>query len=117
MNKLIQTIKQNLPNTPILLISTSDVAYRYNGKYSTEKAVPFMVATQQKIATNNKVAFWDLYSAMGGENTMVQWAEDKPTLAYKDYTHVNDRGAKKIADIFYSKLMASKKYYQQYAKK
>lgn len=117
MNKLIQTIKQNLPNTPILLVSTSDVAYRYNGKYSTEKAVPFMVATQQKIAANNKVAFWDLYSAMGGENTMAQWAEDKPTLAYKDYTHVNDRGAKKIADIFYSKLMASKKYYQQYAKK
>lgn len=117
MNKLIQTIKQNLPNTPILLVSTSDFAYRYNGKYSTDKAVPFMVATQQKIATNNKVAFWDLYSAMGGENTMVQWAEDKPTLAYKDYTHVNERGAKKVADIFYNKLMASKKYYQQYAKK
>ncbi|MFC4232508.1 GDSL-type esterase/lipase family protein [Parasediminibacterium paludis] len=117
MNKLIQTIKQNLPNTPILLVSTSDFAYRYNGKYNTDKAVPFMVATQQRIANNNKVAFWDLYTAMGGENTIVQWAEDKPTLAYKDYTHVNERGAKKVADIFYSRLMASKKYYQQYAKK
>lgn len=117
MNKLIQTIKQSVPNTPILLISTSDIAYRYNGKYSTDNAVPFMVATQQKIATNNKVAFWDLYNAMGGENTMVHWAEDKPTLAYKDYTHVNDKGAQKIADIFYNRLMASKKYYQQYAKK
>lgn len=117
MNKLIQTIKQNVPNTPILLISTSDIAYRYNGKYSTDNSVPFMVATQQKIATTNKVAFWDLYNAMGGENTMVHWAEDKPTLAYKDYTHVNDKGAQKIADIFYNRLIASKKYYQQYAKK
>lgn len=117
MNKLIKTIKQNLPNTPILLVSTSDFAYRYNGKYSTDKAVPFMVTTQQNIATNNKVAFWDLYNAMGGQNTLVQWAENKPTLAYKDYTHVNERGAKKIADIFFDKLMASKKYYQQYAKK
>lgn len=117
MTKLIQNIKQSMPNTPILLISTSDVSYRYDGKYSTEYAVPFMVNTQQKIASNNKVAFWDLYTAMGGENTMVHWAENKPTLAYKDYTHVNERGAKKIADIFYNKLMASKKYYQQYAKK
>ncbi len=117
MNKLIQTIKQSIPNTPILLISTSDFAFRYYGKYSTEYAIPFMVNTQQKIARTNQVAFWNLYTAMGGENTMVHWAEDKPTLAYKDYMHVNERGAKKIADIFYNKLMASKKYYQQYAKK
>lgn len=117
MNKLIQTIKLSMPNTPILLISTSDFSYKYDGKYSTEYAVPFMVNTQQKIASNNNIAFWDLYTAMGGENTMVHWAEDKPTLAYKDYMHVNERGAKKIADIFYNKLMASKKYYQQYAKK
>ncbi len=115
MNKLIETVKKGFVNTPILLISTSDFAYRYNGKYSSEYAVPFMVATQQKIASKNKIAFWDLYNTMGGENTMVNWVEGDTVLAYKDYMHVNEKGAKRIANLLFTKLMASKKFYEQYA--
>lgn len=117
MTKLIETIKQGFPNTPILLISTSDFARRYNGKYMTENAVPFMVDTQRKIAMQNGVAFWDLYDAMGGQNTMVHWVEGDTVLAYKDYIHVNEKGAKKIAGLFFDKLLSSKKYYEQSAKK
>ncbi len=116
MNKLIETVKKGFANTPILLISTSDFAYKYNGKYSSEYAVPFMVATQQKIAAKNKVSFWDLYSTMGGENTMVNWVEGDTVLAYRDYIHVNEKGAKRIANLLFTKLMASKKFYEQYAK-
>ena len=73
-----------------------------------------MVATQQKIAAKNKVAFWDLYNTMGGENTMVNWVEGDTVLAYKDYMHVNEKGAKRIANLLFTKLMASKKFYEQY---
>jgi hypothetical protein len=71
-----------------------------------------MVATQREIARNNKVAFWNLYQAMGGENTMVNWVEGDTVLAYKDYTHLNSVGAKKVGDLFFNKLIASKNYYQ-----
>ena len=49
-------------------------------------------------------AFWDMYEAMGGENTMPKWAEETPPLASKDYIHFTSKGAKKIAELFYAAL-------------
>ena len=112
MNAVIKNMKKGFGNVPILLVSTSDMGYKYDGKYMTEKAVPYMVATQTKIARTNKVAFWNLYEAMGGDNTMVNWVEGDTVLAAKDYIHMNIKGAKKIGDLFFDKLIASKNYYQ-----
>ena len=50
---------------------------------------------------------------MGGEGTMKQWVEATPSLASKDYTHFNARGAKKVAHLIYNKLMDE---YAQYKK-
>ena len=116
-DKLIQKIKGAFPNVPILFISTSDLGYKQNGEWITEPGVPYMVETQRSIAQNNKVAFWDLYSSMGGENTIVSWAERQPKLAAMDYMHLSSLGAKKVADIFYNKIMESKKYYQKSSQK
>ena len=49
---------------------------------------------------------------MGGDNTMVNWVEGDTVLAAKDYIHMNIKGAKKVGDLFFDKLIASKKYYQ-----
>jgi lysophospholipase L1-like esterase len=111
--KLIQKLKAAFPNTPILLVSTSDIGYNQDGTWITEPGVPYMVNTQRTIAKKNKVAFWDLYSSMGGENTMVRWVQNEPRLAALDYTHLSGLGAKRVADIFYDKLMACKSYYEK----
>ena len=50
---------------------------------------------------------------MGGENTMVNWAQQSPRLAALDYIHLNGLGAKKVADIFYDKLMTTKSHYEK----
>ena len=113
MNTVIKNIRKGFGNVPILLVSTSDLGYKYNGKYTTEKAVPYMVATQKEIARSHRVAFWNLFEAMGGENTMVDWVEGDTILAAKDYTHLNTNGAKRLGDLFFNKLIASKNYYQQ----
>ena len=99
-SKLIKKIQSAFPNTPILLMSTSDIGYNQDGTWVTEPGVPYMVSTQRSIAKKNKIAFWDLYSSMGGENTMVNWAQQSPRLAALDYIHLNGLGAKKVADIF-----------------
>lgn len=115
MKNLIRNIRKGFGNVPVLLVSTSDMAHKYGNEYLTEKGVPYMVATQREIARNNKVAFWNLYQSMGGENTMVNWVEGDTVLACKDYTHLNTVGSKKVGDLFFNKLMASKNYYQQHA--
>jgi hypothetical protein len=71
--------------------------------------VPRLLAAQRSLAERNHAAFWNLYEAMGGENSMVSWVEESPALANKDYTHVNFRGAHKIAGLLFDYLM------QQYA--
>ena len=42
-----------------------------------------------------------MYQAMGGENTMPDWAQQDPPLASKDYIHFTVKGSKKIAELFY----------------
>jgi hypothetical protein len=42
---------------------------------------------------------------MGGENSMVGWVDSSPPLANKDYTHVNSRGARKMAELLFTYLM------------
>ena len=109
MAKLIDKVKTNFPGVPVLLVSTSDVAYNEAGTYITDPVVPVLVATQQNIASTNKVGFFNLYYAMGGEGTIANWVEGDTTYAYKDYMHVNERGANKLAGIFLDKLLHSSK--------
>jgi hypothetical protein len=91
------------------MVSTSDVAYNEAGVYITDPVVPVLVATQQNIARTNKTAFFNLYYAMGGEGTIANWVQGDTTYAYKDYMHVNERGANKVAGIFLDKLLHSSK--------
>jgi lysophospholipase L1-like esterase len=109
MKKLIASLKNGFINVPILLISTSDAGFKYDGEYKTEKAVPHMVEKQKEIAKNNNIAFFNLFNSMGGENTIVHWVEGDTVLAYKDYTHLNNRGSKKVAEILYNCILNSQK--------
>ncbi|MBN8703724.1 MAG: hypothetical protein J0M08_11715 [Bacteroidetes bacterium] len=105
MIEVINHIKKAMPNTSILLISTSDRAIRQNGVYTTDPAIPILVESQKRIAQKTNCAFWNLYQSMGGANSMVKWAQADTALANKDYTHFNFRGAKKVAELLYTYLM------------
>jgi hypothetical protein len=48
---------------------------------------------------------------MGGDGSMVKWADESPARANKDYTHFNQRGAKAIGNLLYSQL---NKGYEEY---
>lgn len=105
MVKIIEGMKKDYPNASFLLISVSDRSTKINGQYQTMQSIPMMVEAQREIAKKSKIAFWDLYTAMGGENSMVSLVDNTPPLANKDYTHLNSKGGKKIANIFTETLM------------
>ncbi|GIL21788.1 MAG: hypothetical protein BroJett042_03010 [Bacteroidota bacterium] len=102
MVKVINRIKKVFPNASIVLIGISDRAGNQNGKILTIPAIARMRAAQRKIAQRTQIAYWDLFEAMGGENSIVKFAEAKPPLAAKDFTHLTFLGgrrlAKKLAD-------------------
>jgi hypothetical protein len=105
MNNVIKHMQASFPNASILLISVGDKSYRNNGVYETDPSVPILVEAQKRMAKNNKIAFWSLYDAMGGYGSMIKWVEGDTSLANKDYTHFNYRGAHKVGKLLFSKLM------------
>ena len=102
MVRVISRLKENLPGSNFLLISVSDRSHNQNGKFVTMPNILLMRDAQREIARKSKIAFWDLLSAMNGENSMEKLVTATPPLAAKDYTHVNFAGgrrlAKKLAD-------------------
>jgi len=66
---------------------------------------------QRKIAQTCEIAFWDLYDAMGGENSMVKYVNGVPPMASKDYTHFTFRGGKKIAKQLADAILFERKQY------
>jgi hypothetical protein len=65
----------------------------------------------KKAAFDNDCAFWDLYTAMGGENSMSSWVSNN--LAAKDFTHFSTSGARYVSEMLYNTIMEE---YQMYLK-
>lgn len=68
-------------------MSVSDRSSNQNGEFATIPSIPEMRDRQREIASATKVAFWDLYTSMGGKNSMIKFTASTP-LAAKDYTHL-----------------------------
>lgn len=114
MNNAIKHIQAGFPNASIMLISVGDKSYRKDGVYQTDPSVPILVETQKRLAKENKLAFWSLYDAMGGNGSMVKWVEGDTVYANKDYTHFNFKGAHRVGKLLFKKLMSE---YSDYNKK
>lgn len=114
MVKVVRQLKETFPDASIVMLSVSDRSRNVDGEFSTIPAIPVMRDAQREIARKSEVAFWDLYTAMGGENSMLKYVETNPPLAAKDYTHLTYWGgrkiAKKLADaILYEQVRYEKK--------
>jgi lysophospholipase L1-like esterase len=113
MIKVVNKLKRVYPKASILLISVSDRSSNTSGEYKTMRAIPLMRDAQRLIAERTGIAFWDLYTAMGGENSMVRMAEAKPPLAAKDYTHLNFKGGRKLACLMVKSLLHERETYKR----
>ena len=98
----IKTIKKLYPTAAIIVIGPSDMSLLSNGIYETYKFLPYCV-NQMKLASGKEGAgYWDLFKAMGGENSMPSWVESG--LAGRDYIHFSNKGASIASQMFYDAL-------------
>jgi len=105
MTRVIDRLQRACPHASILIVGMSDKSARLDGEFQTDPSVPRLVLAQLRLARRNHAAFWNLFRAMGGENSMVRWVEESPALANHDYTHVNGRGARRMASLLDAFLM------------
>jgi len=105
LQAMVDHIKMAYPHASILMVSLGDKGYRTDGVWNTEPDVLKVVQVQKEIAEENGLAFWNLYENMGGYNSMKHWVEGDTTFANQDYEHPNFKGAKKMSDMLFNKLM------------
>lgn len=105
LEKSIKHLKKAFPHTSFLIISTADKAFKIDGEYRTGNGVEPLLKAQQAAAIKLNCAFFNLYEAMGGFNSMKTWAEKKPILAGSDYTHFNQSGSAKIGRLISNAIL------------
>ena len=111
MKKTVNKIKESFPGVSILIVSTADKSTKYDLEMKTDSAVVPLMKAQKRYALETESGFVNLYTLMGGDGSMVKWADEAPARANKDYTHFNQRGAKAIGNLLYGQL---NKGYEQY---
>lgn len=111
MVEVITYLKTCFPQTDILLLGVSDRSRQENGKFATMPAVLALLHTQRQLAQQTEIAFWNTFSAMGGENSMVRYVNKN--WASKDYTHLSFRGGKEIASSLVKALLMEKQFYDE----
>jgi lysophospholipase L1-like esterase len=113
-NRMIQQIfyfRDLYPESKILLIGPADMSTKKNGKLQTYPMLEATVQGMKEAALESGAAFWNMYEVMGGENSMISWVKNKPSLAAPDYIHFTPKGAERIAELFYESLIIYYGYY------
>jgi len=99
----IKIIKSIVPQVPILFVGPSDMSVNIDGVMQTHPYLESVINELRKVVLSNNCAFFDMYKAMGGKNSMPIWVEQN--LAAKDYIHFSPAGARKMASIIYYSLI------------
>jgi lysophospholipase L1-like esterase len=105
MGKLLDNVRAGAPNASMLVLAPLDRAEKSaGGRFGTRSIIKKLVATQRRVASDHKVAFWDTYTAMGGEGSMGRWM--KEGLGSGDFTHPTPKGAEVLGDLLYKALVS-----------
>ena len=73
--------------------------------------VPYLDQQLKKMAAEEQIAYWSMYNAMGGYNSMVKWREQG--LAGSDYVHFTRAGANNIGKKLYNWIDAARLQFKE----
>jgi lysophospholipase L1-like esterase len=109
--KQIAAWRKLCPDAKIIFIGPSDMSTKIKGRLQTYPCIPILVEALKQVVNENGAAFWNMYDVMGGENSMIDWVNERPQLASSDHIHFTQRGANRIAELFFRSLMLYYDYY------
>ncbi|HER08738.1 MAG TPA: hypothetical protein ENO20_07485 [Bacteroides sp.] len=107
----LRFIRGLCPDVPVIVIGPSDMSLKERGQFITYPAVEQVRDALKSATLQSGCGFWDLYEAMGGDNSMPSFVQADPPLAKKDYIHFTPLGANLVAEMFYNALMLEYRNY------
>ncbi len=102
----LKLLRKLAPGASILVVGVSDMARKEGEVYVSYPNIEQIRDAQRRAAFRAGCAFWDLYEAMGGKNSMPSWVFASPALANKDFTHFTPKGARLVSEMLYKALMS-----------
>lgn len=96
---IIRRFKAMRPQAAIIVVGPSDMSTSIDGVYQTWPYLEQLNEGMKAAAFAEGVAFWDMFSVMGGRNSMISWVNHNPQYAGPDYTHFTPAGARKMAEL------------------
>ncbi|MBP3738803.1 MAG: hypothetical protein J6I72_07120 [Muribaculaceae bacterium] len=115
MTDAIEHMKAAMPSTGFLIVSVGDREQKSGGSYRTLRGVLSLINVQQQMAYDTRVAFWNLYTAMGGQGSIVSMVQNHE--ANLDYTHINFRGGHRLARLLYDAITWGEQTYTRHMTK
>ncbi len=112
IKRQIEVFKRLESSASILFIGPADMATKQNGRMASYPQMDDVVKALREAAYESGVAFWDMYSAMGGRNSIVKWVNARPQLAGSDHIHFTPKGAKEISEILFNTFQLYYKFYR-----
>jgi lysophospholipase L1-like esterase len=109
--KYLQSIR---PDAAFIVIGPSDMSIKEGSDFVTYPLLPNVRDALRSAAFRAGAGYFDMFEAMGGQNSMTAWVAADPPLAMPDYTHFSPRGARLMGEMFYEALMLE---YQNYKNK
>ncbi len=103
----LRFLKEISPSTPVLVVGVTDMALKRSDSLRSYPNIPSIINSQRQAAENAGAAFWDSYKAMGGESSIIRWAEKTPPLAQADYVHLTYPGADSLSKLMTESLFSS----------
>ena len=98
----ISWVRRKAPDASVIFIGPSDMTTTVNGELKSYALLPYLDEELKQSCLENNMAYWSMFKAMGGENSMPYWVDQG--LAGSDYTHFTQGGTKIIAELFFTSL-------------
>lgn len=98
----INWMRRRKANMSFIFIGPTDLATSINGEMVTYELLPFLNNKLKEVCNTNNVAYWDMFQAMGGENSIGHWVNEG--LVGGDYIHFTPKGTKYISELFFTSL-------------
>lgn len=108
----IYRLKGMNPNASVIVIGPSDMSVKEKNEYVTQPYLEKVRDELKKASLDAGCAYFDIYEAMGGKNSMPLWVNAEPSLAAPDYIHFSQKGAQKMAELVYKAIEDDYKEYK-----
>lgn len=107
--RLFTKFKRANPEMSILVVGAGDMAKESEGKYASYPWIPKITEAQKKAALKAGCAYFDLFSMMGGMNSILVWS--KKGMAVTN-GHFSEKGQRLVANEMVEALMIEYNLYQ-----